>query len=164
MFAKHTSNAKQTLPPNQPFETKSMKELFNYLRLTYPHQMPTISQDNHDSRVQFFHQARRSWQICRDVSIGNSRVGRDLLSLLLLSPPSPSAASCVHIHETPSARGRPSAPTASSPSAAATPSTGSRLRGWDLIFLGRSGRRWWQLLLFLLRCCVHGFVLCCRKG
>mmetsp|Transcript_106 Transcript_106/g.253 ORF Transcript_106/g.253 Transcript_106/m.253 type:complete len:240 (+) Transcript_106:1022-1741(+) len=107
-----------------------------------PHQMPSVSQDNHDSLIQFFHQTRGSRQIGRNVTKGNSRVGRDLLGR---SSPSPSAVALVHVHNTPSTGGRASTSAASSPSAAT--SAGSRLRGWDLFLLGRGGRRRWHLLI-----------------
>jgi hypothetical protein len=53
------------------------------LATTYPHQMATVSQDHHDPLVQLFHQARGSRQVGRDVTKGNSRVGRDLLGASL---------------------------------------------------------------------------------
>lgn len=102
--------------------------------------MPTISQDNHDSLIQFFHQTRGSRQIGRNVSKGNSRVGRDLLG----RSPSAVIVALVHVHNAPSTGGRASTSAASSPSAAS--SAGSRLRGWDFFLLGRGGRRRWHLL------------------
>jgi hypothetical protein len=146
-------------------------EITNYL--TYPHEMATVSQDNHDPLVQFFYQTRRSGQIGRNVTKGNSRVCRDLLCFTTPSPTTTTAllsssivVVVVNVEDRSATCGRSSSSTSPSPPGASTTSCGILVwsttdhsgwlrRRWHLLLLRRGGWRW-HLLLLGTR--LHGFV------